>query len=392
MLLFVAEMLAIVTLAEPGAPTRMGIKIGLRDVAAMPPNSIIWDDQIKGFCVRRQFSELVTFSVVYRTRDGVQRWHKIGRWPVFTPHLAKQEAIKILRSVALGEDPSAERQAMRNAMTVAQLCAAYMADIESGKLNGKKLSTIRSDKSRIKHHIAPKLGKLKVVSITQDQVEIFMNSLTPGSANRTVGLLSAMFLYAVKKKLRPSNPCHGIKLSPEAKKTRRLSDTEYGQLSNALFRINKTAASVIKLLAITGWRSSEVKNLRWSELDLERKVATLGETKTGVSIRPLSGAAVEFIKQQPQTSQFVFEHQHRKPLLDIRPHWLKLRMLRDVTPHTLRHSFASLAGDMGLSDSTIAGLLGHSRSSITSRYIHLDKALIAAADIVADETLRLMRL
>ena len=66
-------------------------------------------------------------------------------------------------------------------------------------------------------------------------------------------------------------------------------------------------------------------------------------------------------------------------------------MPKDVTPHTLRHSFASLAGDMGLADSTIAGLLGHARSSITSRYIHLDKALIVAANEVAEETLRLMR-
>jgi site-specific recombinase XerD len=71
--------------------------------------------------------------------------------------------------------------------------------------------------------------------------------------------------------------------------------------------------------------------------------------------------------------------------------WAKLGMPDGVTPHTLRHSFASLAGDMGFADSTIAGLLGHSRSSITSCYIHLDKALIEAADKVAGETMRLMR-
>jgi hypothetical protein len=46
---------------------------------------------------------------------------------------------------------------------------------------------------------------------------------------------------------------------------------------------------------------------------------------------------------------------------------------------------------MGLADSTIAGLLGHARQSITSRYIHLDKALVAAANEVAGETLRLMQ-
>jgi integrase len=64
----------------------------------------------------------------------------------------------------------------------------------------------------------------------------------------------------------------------------------------------------------------------------------------------------------------------------------------DVTPHVLRHSFASLAADMGLPDHTISGLLGHARQGITSRYMHLgDKALLDAADLVANETLRLMQ-
>ena len=66
-------------------------------------------------------------------------------------------------------------------------------------------------------------------------------------------------------------------------------------------------------------------------------------------------------------------------------------MDKTVTPHTLRHSFASLAADMGLADHTIAALLGHSRQTITSRYMHLaDRALIEAAGTVANETIRLM--
>ena len=67
-------------------------------------------------------------------------------------------------------------------------------------------------------------------------------------------------------------------------------------------------------------------------------------------------------------------------------------MDKTTSPHTLRHSFASLAADMGVSDDLIAGLLGHSGRSITSRYMHLsDKALIETADTVAAETLKLMR-
>jgi integrase len=88
----------------------------------------------------------------------------------------------------------------------------------------------------------------------------------------------------------------------------------------------------------------------------------------------------------------IFEHRHAKPISNLTPWWNKLGMPDDVSPHVLRHSFASLAADMGLSDNTIASLLGHSRGSVTSRYMHgSDKALIAAADSVAAETLRLMR-
>jgi integrase len=59
----------------------------------------------------------------------------------------------------------------------------------------------------------------------------------------------------------------------------------------------------------------------------------------------------------------------------------------DVTPHVLRHSFASLAGDLGYSEPTIAALIGHKGHSITSRYVHsADAVLLAAADKVAGET------
>jgi integrase len=58
--------------------------------------------------------------------------------------------------------------------------------------------------------------------------------------------------------------------------------------------------------------------------------------------------------------------------------------LQGVTPHTLRHSFASVAGDLGFTESTIAAMLGHSAGSITIRYVHhLDTVLVAAADKVA---------
>jgi integrase len=69
-----------------------------------------------------------------------------------------------------------------------------------------------------------------------------------------------------------------------------------------------------------------------------------------------------------------------------------LGMPADVTPHILRHSFASLAADLGIADHMISGLIGHKSRGMTSRNLHLgDKALLEASDLFANETLRLMR-
>jgi integrase len=172
------------------------------------------------------------------------------------------------------------------------------------------------------------------------------------------------------------------------RKTRRLSVAEYAQMGEALN--GSVSNDIFLFLAVSGWRSSEARLLKYSELDLERHTATLGDSKTGVSVRPLSGSAIEIIKRQSVTGEYVFAWDG-KPVSNLYPYWMKLELARGITQHTLRHSFASLSADMGYSDNVIAGMPGHARSSITSRYVHLEAALIKAADTVALETLKLMR-
>jgi integrase len=59
--------------------------------------------------------------------------------------------------------------------------------------------------------------------------------------------------------------------------------------------------------------------------------------------------------------------------------------LADVTPHMMRHSYASIAGGLGYPEAVIAALLGHAGGTVTSRYIHpLDHTIMAAVDRVAE--------
>ena len=100
-------------------------------------------------------------------------------------------------------------------------------------------------------------------------------------------------------------------------------------------------------------------------------------------------------RRSTRPATLVFPNKVGEVMVGYRKSWLKLAKLgglaADITPHVLRHSFASLAGDLGYSEATIATLIGHKGHSITSRYVHTaDAVLLAAVDAVANATWKLM--
>jgi integrase len=404
-------------------------RIGLRDIRALKPGQVIWDSGVPAFGARRQRSKAVAYVLFYRTREGRQRWHTIGRHGApWTPDTAREEAQRVLGEVVTGNDPAGAKQAARLATTVAELCDLYLADAEAGRLltrrqMGKKPSTLVTDKGRIERHIKPLLGCLTVSAVTREDIERFMHAVAEGktagriktgkkrglarvrggkgTASRTTGLLGAIFTYAVRHRMRPDNPVKGVIRYADGRRERRLSDDEYQALGKALEKAESAqlwpaALAASRFLALTGWRSGEALKLRWAELDLARRTATLGDTKTGRSVRPLSHAACKVLLGLTRADDLVFPATRGTgPMTGFPKQWARIAKLGelppDVTPHVLRHSFASLAGDLGYSEPTIAALVGHKGRSITSRYVHsADAVLLAAADAVANRTAELM--
>ncbi|GAB0120333.1 integrase arm-type DNA-binding domain-containing protein [Acidisoma sp. 7E03] len=233
-------------------------RIGLREVKGLAPGETIWDATVAGFCARRQTSAAVAYCLKYRTADGRQRWHTIGRHGApWTPEEARNEAKRLLGQVVDGADPAAIKKAKRSAESVKELCDRYLEEAESGRIltrrgEAKKPTTLTTDRSRISAHILPLLGSMKVPAVTRHDVEVFMHRVAAGetqsrkatgkkrglsnvrggkgASSRTVGLLGAIFSFAVRQGLRPDNPVHGVVRYADGRKERRLSEAEYRQL------------------------------------------------------------------------------------------------------------------------------------------------------------------
>ena len=197
----------------------------------------------------------------------------------------------------------------------------------------KKALTLRSDTGRIDKHIRPLLGNMKVAAVTRADIEGFMRSVADGktsarsktgkkrglsnvrggrgAASCTVGLLGAIFTYAIRHGMRSDNPVHGVMRPADGRRERRLSDEEYAALGAGLRKaadegIWPPAIAAARLLALTGWRSGEALGLRWAEIDLPKRTARLTDTKTGESIRPLSNAACDVLRSISRSGDLVF--------------------------------------------------------------------------------------
>jgi integrase len=380
----------------------------IKTVEALKPGQTTWDagrGSVAGFGVRRQLKR-PSYVLLYRV-NGRKRWFTIGlHGAPWTPDSARDEARRLLGEVVKGHDPASAKEAVRKSPLVAELIEQYLAAARSGKLltgrgRAKKPSTIETDAYRLAAHVIPAIGHLKVNGVSRHDIERLRDHLMDdgGGAARTLGLVGAIFQFSVGKELRTDNPVRGIDRPADGKRTRRLSDDEYLMLGSALTsRISGVwppALVATKFLALTGWRLGEAANLRWADIDAATRTARLSDTKTGESIRPLSHAAIAVIKDLPRSGDLVFSSADGKNLTALSRTVKRILQTAglpgDISAHTLRHSLASVAADLGMSELTIAALLGHSKASMTSRYVHsADAVLLAAADRVADEIARRM--
>lgn len=390
------------------------------ETAALPRSgqSFLWDGELKGFGARVAFSGVKSYVLQYRSPDGRLRRMAFARYPVFTVDEARKEAIRMLADVTRGVDPADAKQAKRAAPTIGDICDWYLKEAEAGRLLGRrrmpiKASTVRMERSRIDRHIRPLIGHRKVVGLKPADIETMQADIAAGksaadkgkgrgrsttggagAASRVISTLHSMCGHAVRLGIIESNPARGARRMASNRRTRRLSALELGKLGTAM-RVaskrdeNPTGLAAVRLIALSGFRLSEAQQVHRLWVDAESHAVHFPDTKTGAQDRPIGKAALRVLTAQPTIvgCPYVFPSEygnsHYKQVPDVLVRLCVAARIEGVTAHTLRHTFGSIAGDMGYSELTIAALLGHGKRGVTQGYIHIEEGLRKAADRVS---------
>ena len=267
-----------------------------RTIAALPVPSEserqrdYWDDVLRGFGVRVSYGGKRAFVVRYRVGRRLRRL-TIGPYPAKSLADARKEARSILGQAADGEDPAQDKQEQLKGELFRDLATAYLEMAE------KRHRSWREEKRIIDKDLLPVLEFRRLADIRRRDVRELVESIArkreaPVMANRTLGVLSRMFNFALDREWIEANPASRIpEPGEEQSRDRVLSDEELRELWAALeclanqgeeetdeaaqklrrakARVTPATAQAFQVQLLTAQRPGETQKMRWADVDLE---------------------------------------------------------------------------------------------------------------------------
>lgn len=377
----------------------------------------ITDGSVPGLYMRYSpTTKLVTFFLACLIRSTGERKNiYLGRYTEYeTVEDVKKKARGLREQILLGGNPMAQikeevkKQVIKESKkhTYKELFRMYIT--KYAKVY-KKERTVKSNEDQSRLYIEPILGDMYVDEIEEQHVldayPVWVEKTSFSTANKVLSLLSSFWDWCESYKYLPrdSNPCKYVrkgKTQTVCKKTT-LDIDGYKGLFAALERgpietdMHEKYFRIIKLLALTGCRSSEIRCLKVREVDLEHKVLHLEDSKTGardVKLPDLAIKELEIALAEAKMigSEYVFASRGNifQGVQDIRKpfQWaLKKAGLPQMRIHDLRHSFITMGANTGQNMVAMRDAAGHSRITTTEGYTHLaDEQTFIAVNNIAN--------
>ena len=217
---------------------------------------------------------------------------------------------------------------------------------------------------------------------------MFKNKLSSSSVNRNISSIKAFYLFLIKRKIIMISPAAEI-ITPKKERylPTSMSELEVEKLLNSpksLIKIEIRDKAMIEMLYATGMRISELVNLKLNNVDINRCVVKVLGKGSKERLIPFGENALEalnlYLNIRPSSNSKEVFLSNRKRRLSRVTFWQRIKtylkrenLKLSISPHTLRHAFATHLLNRGADLRSVQLLLGHSDLSTTQIYTHIAK-------------------
>jgi integrase/recombinase XerD len=234
---------------------------------------------------------------------------------------------------------------------------------------------------------------LKYKNLQEDHINqyisfLFKRKMRSSSVNRKISSIKSFYIFLVKRNFVKNSPLNDL-VTPKQEKylPESMSEAEVDKLLNSPDVTNKIEnrdKAMIEMLYATGMRISELVNLKITDVDMKRCVVKVFGKGSKERLVPFGEKALDSLKsylndREQSSSKEIFLSNRGKKMSRI-AFWqrVKVYLIREnlknsISPHTLRHAFATHLLNRGADLRSVQLLLGHSDLSTTQIYTHIAK-------------------
>lgn len=262
-------------------------------------------------------------------------------------------------------------------------------------------------KEILETHILPSFAQKEIESINKKDIQNFIINLKTSGNKRTgkelannsilqiVSVLKRIFDYAINEEVIMQNPIHNLKLKYNQKQVEAFTEIEQKKIETYIMKANNIRLYGVIIALYTGVRIGELLALKWEDVNFVENTLLINKTlspikisdETGFISTPKTSSAIRLI-HYPKQLNFIFKKlkafngkyvisSYKKGIVTISNYQKTFsKLLQKINIehkgfHSLRHTFATRAIELGTDIKTLSEILGHSNPTITlNRYIH----------------------
>jgi len=248
-----------------------------------------------------------------------------------------------------------------------------LKNILNMEIDNKKLGDYPVDSIKVAHIQKYQIRRKRELDVKYAGKGIAEEDRNYATCNRELGCLRHIFNMGIEWELLSKNPVasKAVRFDKEKSRDRILEDDELRRLlqvcSGQLYQVVMVALN-------TGMRRGEILGLRWQYVSLEKNKIDVKHTKSGDDRTiPINSFLHNVLDSMAKDSVYLFSNRDGKNTGDVKTAWnnaMRKAGVKDFRFHDLRHLVASKLARAKVTESVIALILGHKRTSITSRYIN----------------------